>query len=49
MSSAQHYLLRITLDTLYWLHWPHADNGEGLLREDNDDNFVKDNAEDLTL
>jgi hypothetical protein len=35
--------------TLYWLHWPHADNREGLLREDNDHDFVKDNAEDLML
>ena len=48
-SSALHYLLRIMSQTLYWLHGPHADNREGLLREDNDDNFVKENVEDLML
>jgi hypothetical protein len=37
------------LKALCWLHWPLADNREGLLREDNDDNFVKDYAEDLML
>jgi hypothetical protein len=33
--------------TLYWLYGPHADNREGLLREENDDSFVKVNADDL--
>ena len=49
VSSAQHYLLRVMLQTLYWLRWPYADNREGLLREDNDDNFAKENGEDLML